>query len=545
MRRSIGVTLAWLFVPFLPLARGSIPQSTLLPAPFPVVGTIVRGLPDLDLDGKPEILVADPVNALARVLSGATGVELYAVAGPLPPGGKGEGSEGETGEPPGADSFATAILVLSAKDAAPPVNAAVYAAIAGASSLGPFVEIHLLTATGTSLLRTIAGTGSPKFGSAMGYLGDLDLDGVPDLAIGDPDASDGAGHVSIVSSLTGTILFELAGNPGERLGSAISSADHDLSGDGIADFVMGAPATGSGAIGRSLVCSTATFAVLFEVNGGAPDDGFGQQVVNLGKPPQQPTEYVARFAVAAPAQNGTGAVHVFEGAVEVGLFVGPTPGKDFGRLLTDALSTRDGGSNELGIADLDTYYVCSPTTGLVYYATSFVDEVISIDSVRNWNAEDNYADMAVLHGGAIDLLSGKTLFFETQTLFGSFTSDESLVHATIEADVGSSHAGRPFLLLAGALLDPLYTGANQAVGSSALDLPLELTNALSLYFLGVPPVAVSLEGKVTYAFDVPVETAAVAGPWCTANSMVFVGLLKTGTTLVVTNPLPLASVLGS
>ncbi|HEX9793469.1 MAG TPA: FG-GAP repeat protein, partial [Planctomycetota bacterium] len=46
------------------------------------------------------------------------------------------------------------------------------------------------------------------FGSALANLGDLDGDGLPEIAIGAPAAHAGQGGVSVISSRTGRILMD-------------------------------------------------------------------------------------------------------------------------------------------------------------------------------------------------------------------------------------------------------------------------------------------------------------------------------------------------
>jgi len=119
-------------------------------------------------------------------------------------------------------------------------------------------------------------------GTSLDVTGDFDGDGMPDILAGAPndEFSTIPGHVQIVGSVSGVVIFDLVGKSiGDRFGAAVASAG-DLDGDGIDDWIVGAPgdATAAAGAGAARVYSGATKALLFEWFGGAADDEFGAAV---------------------------------------------------------------------------------------------------------------------------------------------------------------------------------------------------------------------------------------------------------------------------
>jgi len=103
-----------------------------------------------------------------------------------------------------------------------------------------------------------------RFGAAVARIGDVDGDGIEDLAIGAPGTSQPAaleaGSVVVLSGADRSVhcrVVDPAGGPNERLGFSVAALD-DMTGDGVPDLVAGAP----GGQGRVVIISGADCAIV-------------------------------------------------------------------------------------------------------------------------------------------------------------------------------------------------------------------------------------------------------------------------------------------
>jgi hypothetical protein len=165
--------------------------------------------------------------------------------------------------------------------------------------LGAIAPLQAQTA-----LLSLAGTELQNhFGNAIAGAGDMNGDGVPDLAIG----SVGAGLVQLVSGSSGDVLREWSGFTGFGFDVAAGS---DLDGDGISDVVVGDtvfPAFGV-LNGRVTAWSGATGALLHEWIGVAAGTRLGHTVALVGD-----VNADGRGDVAMSEDKVGGSVHVRSG----------------------------------------------------------------------------------------------------------------------------------------------------------------------------------------------------------------------------------------
>jgi FG-GAP repeat len=113
-------------------------------------------------------------------------------------------------------------------------------------------RVDVRSGTNGTVLHTFSGAAADDFGYAFAGAGDLDRDGVPDLAIGAPGTNIQNGAATVYSGATFAPLFSLPGSPGARFGEALAAVG-DLDGDQWPELAIGAPfhfQPGLGGVGR-------------------------------------------------------------------------------------------------------------------------------------------------------------------------------------------------------------------------------------------------------------------------------------------------------
>ena len=232
------------------------------PAGASLFGYAVSALPDIDGDGRIELLVgAKGGNGAVYVLSGSDGSVL------------------RTQTANANAEFGAGVNALADID-----EDGVGDFVVGAPSDGSGRAYVYSGASGNLLFTLSAQSGNGRFGEFfVAEAGDVDADGKTDIYVGAFNENSGAGAAYVFSGRTGERLLRLAGVSGEGLGTGRAAGD--VNGDGHADLIVGGYTySGAGVSqgGRVTVYSGADQSVLARVNGNLANGQFGFDAVGLG-----------------------------------------------------------------------------------------------------------------------------------------------------------------------------------------------------------------------------------------------------------------------
>lgn len=230
-------------------------------------------------------------------------------------------------------------------------------------------------------IELYANTLNAEFGSTFSTAGDINGDGVTDIAVADRSAmvngQISSGSVYIISGADGAYLRTYTGVPARSQYFGISLASLDSNGDGIDDLAVGAPgqvdAAGGYGAGAVTIFSGLDGSILVSVRG-ASRSQFGSTMVNAG---DQNGDGVDDLFVGAPlADDSKGQVLTVSGAdgsILRTLGTDAAPYSSFGTAIVACEDIDGDGRKELAVAT-------PGFTGDTYYGVGRVELVRSSDA---------------------------------------------------------------------------------------------------------------------------------------------------------------------
>jgi len=136
--------------------------------------------------------------------------------------------------------------------------------------------------TGVSLLKVHGQVPFAQYGNAISGAGDFNQDGFDDALVGAWNQGSGSGFARVIDGTNGAPLKTWLGSAGDQQGYAVARIG-DVDGDGIADLALGAPVADANGVdsGVVLVCSGVGGATLATIAGASAGDLFGWRIAGL------------------------------------------------------------------------------------------------------------------------------------------------------------------------------------------------------------------------------------------------------------------------
>jgi len=178
----------------------------------------------------------------------------------------------------------------------------------------------LSSASGNELYRWQGTDPRGGFGGVVAALGDLDGDGKGEIAVAAPGTEDQTrtltGELRVYSGRTGTELRRWQGTQAGELYGRMVAPTGDLDGDGVGDVAIGAPwhrREGGDRVGRVEFRSGKTGKVLGELFGDGPDCWFGWHIRRAPDPDGQgrPALLIGSLRCPVDGKPGVGVIDLY------------------------------------------------------------------------------------------------------------------------------------------------------------------------------------------------------------------------------------------
>ncbi len=249
-----------------------------------------------------------------------------------------------------------------------------FASLNGKENVGVImIEVSKNSPVDRSPITVYGEAAGDKFGSSITSIGDIDRDGVPDIAIGSPGVkvpgSVNTGRVYIISGRNGSILYRIDGQqPGLQFGFSITRLD-DINGDNVPDLAVGAPRVpgpSTSGSGRAYVFSGQDGSLIYELSSVISEALFGYSIAGGDFDGDGRTDVM----VGDPGANGNaGVVHVFSGRDGKSFFVftnNPNKKEEIGCALSPARDLNNDGRIEMIAGAYSAPNLEGQPTGRVY-----------------------------------------------------------------------------------------------------------------------------------------------------------------------------------